>query len=137
MVQQKDRDPRNRFAACDVAVAYRPQKYAFKLLPDANAVGWCELANFRLQEDMHDLAAEAGARVGYVVARSDDDFREAVVHKAKEYGIELKPNQVVVQRTGSGTNSTTYLAADYWAPVKLAWFSFTLHFTPSSTKKTL
>lgn len=55
-------------------------------------VGSCELANFQLQEDLHDMAAEAGARYGYTVARSDDDFRQSVIRKAKEYGIELKPN---------------------------------------------
>ena len=98
-------------------------------------VGSCELANNQLQEDMHDLASQAGTRIGYIPPRSDDDFRDAVIHKAKEHHIELKPYQVTVQRADSGMTSTIYLAADYKVPVNLLWFSFILHFTPSSAKK--
>ena len=108
------------------------------VLAFAVMVGWkigsCEVANFQLQEEMHDLASQAGTHIGYIPPRSDDEFRDAVVRKAKEHGIELEPDQVTVQRTGSGTDSTMYLAADYRASVNLSWFSFTLHFTPSSTK---
>ena len=40
-----------------------------------------------------------------------------------------------VRRTDSGETSSLYLAADYTAPVNLAFFSFNLHFTPSSDGK--
>lgn len=97
-------------------------------------VGSCELANLQLQDDMHDLASQAAAHIGFSVPRSDDDFRDSVIRKAKEHGIALEPNQVTVQRAGSGMTSTVYLAADYRAPVNLLAFSFLLHFTPSSAK---
>lgn len=98
-------------------------------------IGSCELANIQLQEDLRDLASPAVTRYGYPSARSDDDFRDAVIHKAKEHDIKLQPNQVTVERRGSGIDSTVYLAAEYSVPVNLRWYSFTLHFTPSSTKR--
>jgi ABC-type sugar transport system substrate-binding protein len=97
-------------------------------------VGSCERANLQLQDDMHDLASQAAAHIGFSVPRSDDDFRDAVIRKAKEHGIALDPNQVTVQRSGSGMTTTVYLAADYRAPLNLPAFSFMLHFTPSSAK---
>ncbi len=96
-------------------------------------VGSDEVANLRLQEDMHDLASQSANRIRYTPPRSDDEFRNAVIRKAKEYGIELTPSQVVVQHMGSAT-TTVYLAADYRVPVNLRWISFSLHFTPSSAK---
>ena len=98
-------------------------------------IGAVELANLELQEDMHDLAAQAGAHIGYTTLRTDDDFRDAVIRKAKEYNIELAPHQVTVQRNGPEMTSPMYLAADYSVPVNLPQYSFTMHFTPSSTKK--
>ena len=102
-------------------------------------VGWqigsCELANIELQDDMQDLASQAGARIGFVEPRSDEDLRRAVMRKAKEHDIELDPGQVRVQRTASVDMSTVYLAADYTVLVRLPGGSFTLHFTPSTGKK--
>ena len=102
-------------------------------------VGWqigsCELANIELQDDMQDLAAQAGTRIGFVEPRSDEDLRRAVMRKAKEHDIELDPDQVRVQRTASVDMSTVYLAADYTVLVRLPGGSFTLHFTPSTGKK--
>lgn len=97
--------------------------------------GSSELANMELQEDLRDLASPVGAYTKYAVARSDEDLREAVIRKAEDHDIALKPNQVTVQRRSDGTNSTMYLAADYQVPVTVPGFSFVLHFTPSSTNK--
>ncbi len=102
----------------------------------ALVVGWrvgsCEMKNIELQDDLHDLASQSSFRFGNSPGRSDDDFRDAVIRRAKDYGIELNSSQVTVQRPESGT--TMYLAADYSVPVNLPRFSFVLHFTPSSTK---
>ena len=94
-----------------------------------------ELANVLLQEEIRDMASQAGAKVGVVVPSTDEDLSRAVIRKAKEHGIELEPAQVTVRRMGSGETTTLYLAADYTVPVILAIFSFRLHFTPSSGKK--
>jgi hypothetical protein len=104
----------------------------------AVAVGWqiasCEIANLELQADMRDIAAQVASRIGLEAPNSEEDLRNAVIHKAEEHNIQLEPAQVAVQRTGSGKTLTIYLAADYKSRVNLLIYSFALHFTPSSTK---
>jgi hypothetical protein len=99
-------------------------------------VGSREVANYQLQEDLHDMASQLGARIGFNAPRSDDDYRELVMRKATEYHIDLQAHQVTVQRTDAGKETATiYLAVDYVAPVNLPGFSWGLHLTASSTKK--
>jgi hypothetical protein len=106
------------------------------------AAGWqiisCKVANEELQSDLKDLSAQVSARIGLDAQRSDAEFREAVVRRAREHDIELEPEQVIVKRTGTGVGTggapTVYLAVDYNARVNLLVYSFTLHFNPSSTK---
>ena len=95
-------------------------------------IGAWEIANINLQEDMRDMASQAGTRFGVVVPPSDEELMRAVIGKAKERGIDLAPNQVTVKRTNPGEHSTLYLAADYKVPVKLPFVSFSLHFKPSA-----
>lgn len=102
-------------------------------------IGSHELANFQLQDDLHDMASQVGARIGFNAPRSDDEYRAWVVRKAGEHGIDLKPEQVTVQRAEKSGEDTAkvHLAADYEAAVKLPGYSFALHFKPSSTKENL
>ena len=95
-------------------------------------IGSSEVANIRLRDDMQDMATQSGVRIGLTNAKSDDDFRNAVLGKARQYDIELAPEQVTVQRTGSDVTGTISLGADYTVPIHLPGFSFTLHFTPAS-----
>jgi len=108
------------------------------VLAFAGVAGWqiasCELANSELREDMRDLAAQVGTRIGLTPQSTDEDFRRAVVRKAQEHEIQLEPEQVTVERTGTDDAPIIYLAADYKVRVKLPGFSFTFHFTPSSAK---
>ncbi len=97
-------------------------------------VGSSEVANLMLQGDMHDLSTQVGAAATYTSPKSDEDFRNAVIKKAREHGIDLRPEQVTVTRPDSG-NAPMYLAADYSVTVNLPKYSFVLHFTPSSTKQ--
>jgi len=101
-------------------------------------VGWpiasCKLANLELRGDMQDLAAQVGTRIGLTPQSTDEDFRSAVIRKAKEHEIPLEPEQVTVQRTGSDDAPVIYLAADYKVRVKLLGFSFPFHFTASSAQ---
>jgi len=104
----------------------------------AVVAGWqiasCEIANLELQTDMRDISAQVASRIGLEAPNSDEDLRNAVIHKAVEHDIHLEPAQVTVRQTGSGKTLAIYLAADYKARVNLLLYSFTLHFTPSSTK---
>lgn len=100
--------------------------------------GWqiasCELANLELREDLRDLSAQTGAHIGLNSFNTDEDFRSAIIHAAKKYGIPLEPEQVTVGRTGTPPAQIIYLAADYKARVALPGCSFTLHFHPSSAR---
>jgi hypothetical protein len=100
--------------------------------------GWqiaaAEIANLNLQEDLRDMGSQAGAHLGVVVPYTDEDEIGAVIRKAKEHGIDLEPAQITLRRIGTGDKSTLYLAADYGAPIHLMFFSFNLHFTPSSSR---
>jgi hypothetical protein len=98
-------------------------------------IGACEVANIRLRDDIQDLATQSGVRIGLTTAKSDDDFRNAVLGKARQYDIELAPDQVTVQRTGTSVTGTISIGADYTVPIHLPGFSFTLRFTPVSGVK--
>src|SRR6266436_9265631 len=60
----------------------------------AGVAGWriasCELASIELREDMRDLAAQVGSRIGLTPQSTDEDFRRAVVRKAEEHEIQLE-----------------------------------------------
>lgn len=108
------------------------------ILSLAVAAGWqiasCEIANLELQIDMRDIAAQVASRIGLEAPNSDEDLRNAVIHKAEEHDIQLEPAQVTVKHIGSGKTVVIYLAADYKTRVNLLLYSFNLHFTPSSAK---
>jgi hypothetical protein len=97
-------------------------------------IGAAELANANLQEEIRDMAAQAGANIGLATRTSDDDVVQAVIGKARSHGIELEPSQVTVRRTDSGPKTTLYLAADYTTSVKLLFLTLNFHFTPSSER---
>lgn len=65
-------------------------------------VGACEAANIELKDDVQDLSAQVGTKIGLSPVRSDAELRAMVVRRAEDYDIELKPEQVSVQRTRFG-----------------------------------
>ena len=95
-------------------------------------IGACELANVELHDDMKDMASQLGARIGLTNGKSDEDFRNDVLSKARRYDIQLTPEEVTVQRSGEGIQATMYIAADYSVPIHLPGFSFQLHFNAES-----
>jgi hypothetical protein len=95
-------------------------------------IGVRKLANVELRDDMHDMTSQLGARIGLMNRKSDDDFRIDVIGQARKYDIQLKPEQVTVERRGEGVEATIYLAADYRVPISLPGFSFQLHFNAES-----
>ena len=99
----------------------------------ASQVISCYVANSELQSDMKDLAVQNGARMGMYSFSTEEDLRSAVVARAKEHGIRLAPEQVTVKRTLADRILDISLAADYEATVRLFGFSYTMHFTPSSS----
>lgn len=108
------------------------------LLVIAGAIAWqvgvAELANTNLRDDMQDMGSQLGTHIGFNPPPSDEEMTQAVIRKAREHGIELQREQIVIRRIGEGEKSTFYLAADYNSTVNLLLFSFRLHFTPASQK---
>lgn len=95
-------------------------------------VATCEFINSELKDDLHDVAAMGGWRMGILPAASDDDLRDAVVQKAAEHDIRLRRDQVVVRRLGSKERPEVFLAARYQSRVKMPGFSIIFHFTATS-----
>jgi hypothetical protein len=98
-------------------------------------IGLAEWQNLQFQDELHDLSANLSENTGVVVPRTDDELRMLIVHKAGERGIDLDPKRITLQRTGSEKWHTFYLAVEYDAPIRLPGYFFSLHFAPSSTKK--
>ena len=100
--------------------------------------GWqiasCELANLEFREELRDIAAQGGARIGLLSFNTDEELRNAVMREAKKHEIQLAPEQITVERTGTPPAQIIYLSADYRARVALPGCSFTLHFHPSSAR---
>ena len=65
-------------------------------------VGWeilePEITNIVFQDELHDLAAQAGARIGLSGPTSDEEIRNAVIRNALRHDISLDPRQVTVRR---------------------------------------
>ena len=105
----------------------------------AVSTGWqiaaCVLANYELQDDLKDIAALTGSRIGLDAPSSDDDLREAVIGKARGYHIALNPNQITVRRSGTSEAPVIYLAVDYKTRIVLPGYKFILHFRPNSGKR--
>lgn len=94
-------------------------------------LGSCELANIELRDDLKDLAAQNGARIGLKAPVTDGDLRQTIISKAGRYGISLDPEQVTIQHVDDVPS--IYLAAKYKVQVQLLpnyWII--LHFAPSS-----
>lgn len=100
-------------------------------------VGAAELANISFQEDIRDMASQAGTHVGVVAPSSEEQVAQMMIRKASEHGIELTPKQITVQRRQNGELSSWYLAAEYWVVIDLKIFSFPMHFHPSSERSGL
>lgn len=111
----------------------------FLVLVTISIAGWqiaaSYVANYQLQDDINDLAAQPAARVGLSPLASPNQLCSSVIAKAKDHGIKLEPKQVTAQITTTPDTWTVYLAADYEAPVNMLVFSFPLHFMPSSLRK--
>jgi hypothetical protein len=97
-------------------------------------IGSCEVANLELREDLRDAATQNGPRLGITRPNSDDDIRDSVIRAGKEHGIQLTPDEIAIQRSGTAQEPVFSLAVDYKAPVKLPGYPLSLHFTVSSAR---
>ena len=100
------------------------------------STGWqiatCEFHNYLLKDDLKDVAAMGGSRIGLAGPRSDNDLRAAVIHRAAQYGIHLVPDQILVRRSGPKDEPVVFLAARYQAHVVMPGFALIFHYTATS-----
>jgi hypothetical protein len=67
--------------------------------------------------------------------RSEDDIRDAVIKRARDYDIMLSPKQVHVSRVGGYGNGSLDIEAEYSVALDLPGYSTVLQFHPSSKNK--
>lgn len=67
--------------------------------------------------------------------QSEEEIRDTVVKHARDYDIDLTPNQVRVSRTGGNGNGSVTIAVEYSVPVNLPGYTMTLDFHPSSQNR--
>jgi hypothetical protein len=79
------------------------------------------------------MTAALGTRIGLSPLTSEEELRATIFRKANGHGIPLDPKQVTVRISGPSGHRVIYIAVDYAVPVNLLVYSFSLHFTPTST----
>jgi len=90
------------------------------------------IGNVELHQDLRDIAANMGARIGLSAPPSPDELRGFVIEKGKAHEIALQPSEVTVKVTGEGKSAVIYLQVDYAARISLLVYSFPLHLSTSS-----
>jgi len=73
------------------------------------STGWqlaaCELTNYELRDDLKDVAAMGGSRIGLLAQSSDNDLRDAVIRRAAQHDVHLAADQILVERSGTAGES--------------------------------
>jgi hypothetical protein len=100
------------------------------------STGWqiasCEFNNYLLKDDLKDLAAMNGSKIGLAGPDSDADLRAAVIRKAREHDIYITPDQVVLRWSGSREKPEVFIATKYKARVFIPGFALVIHYTATS-----
>src|ERR1700675_261122 len=94
------------------------------------------VANFQLRSDLNAMAVQQKSRIGWKAFDSEADLRAGVITNARERGIQLKPEQVSVERIATWNAMSVSLTVDYDATVNLLMYSYTLHFQDRATTET-
>ncbi len=82
--------------------------------------------NYQFQDEL-----ESQARLNSYTTKSEQEIRDIVIKKAREFDIPLQDQQVTVQRAGSELS----ISADYTIHVDLPVYPLDLHFTPGSKNR--
>ena len=100
------------------------------------SIGWqlaaCELTNYELRDDLKDVAAMGGSRIGLLAQSSDNDLRDAVIRRAAQHDVHLAADQILVERSGTAENPTIFLAAKYRTRVVMPGVALILHLKATS-----
>jgi len=94
-----------------------------------------EIVNIMFQDDLRDLSAQLGSRIGLSQASTEEELRNIVLRKAEQRQIHLDLSQLTVRSSGPAETRVVYIAADYTVPVNLVVFTFNWHFNAASGPK--
>lgn len=83
-------------------------------------------ANYQFQDEIQNQAEQMSYS-----QKSEQEIRDGIVKKARDYEIPLSGEQVKVLRSG---NELT-ISADYTVHIDIPVYPFDLHFTPSGKNK--
>lgn len=95
-------------------------------------VAACEIANYELKDELKDVASMGGSRIGLAGPGSDDELREAVIRRAAGHDIELEPDQIEVERSGTKEAPVVFLTARYQARIWMPGLALIVHYTATS-----
>lgn len=87
-------------------------------------------ANYEFQDTL-----DTEARMGTYSTKGDELIRDTVFKKAQDLEIPVSREQIKVQHTGTGGNSTVMIETDYTVHVELPGYPMDLHFHPESKNK--
>jgi hypothetical protein len=85
-------------------------------------------ANYQFQD-----AIENEALLDSYSSKTEDDVRQAVLKKAQDLELPIRPEQVQVQRTG--TSGGVAIWADYTVHVDIPYYPLDIDFHPASKNK--
>jgi len=85
-------------------------------------------ANYEFEDTLKSDAVQATYST-----RSEDDIRQTVIKHARDFDINLTPQQVHVSRTGGYGTGTLNIEAEYSVLIELPGYSTTLNFHPTSS----
>jgi hypothetical protein len=89
------------------------------------------LANYSFQDDLQNIAMVEGANY----QKTEEDIRKDVLRKAKEHELQLDPKQVSVKDISTPGVKSVFIGVDYSVTVNLPFYSFDMHFNPTSGNK--
>lgn len=84
--------------------------------------------NYQFQDEI-----ESQARLNTYTTKSEQEIRDIIIKKAREFDIPLTDQQVKVRRAGSELS----ISADYTIHVDLPVYPLDLHFTATSKNRML
>ncbi len=94
-------------------------------------VAWMLVPPYFNEYQFEDAIAQEARYSAYNQQKTDQDIREAVAKKAREYDIPLTADQINVQRNGSELT----IWAEYKIHVDLPLYPIDLKFSPNSKQK--
>jgi hypothetical protein len=97
-------------------------------------VGWAIVPAYFNNYEFEDALKNEALQATYS-SRSEEEIRDVIVKRARDFDIPLTPKQVHVSRTGMYGNGSLLIETSYSVPVNLPGYETTLEFHPSTKNK--